>query len=121
VGKDVLPTRGYVTKSPSSPLEPFDIERRELGPYDVLVDTLYCGVCHRDIHQARNEWGSSTFPMVRGHEIVGTVVKVGDNVRKWRVGDILGIGCFVDSCRKPVVPYHPKTLFRASLRQKVRL
>lgn len=96
----MLPTRGYATEGPSSPLEPFDFERREPGPHDVLIDILYCGVCHSDIHQARNEWGASTYPMVPGHEIVGPVVKVGDNVRKWKVGDIVGVGCFVDSCRE---------------------
>jgi alcohol dehydrogenase (NADP+) len=95
-----LPTSGYATAGPSAKLEPFLFERREPGPYDVLIDILYCGVCHSDIHQARDEWGGSTFPMVPGHEIVGTVVRMGDKVGKWKVGDIVGVGCFVDSCRE---------------------
>src|SRR5256886_15275252 len=95
----MLPTRGYATKGPTSILEPFKFERREPGPHDVLIDILYCGVCHSDIHQARDEWGGSIFPMVPGHEIVGKVAEVGDQVRKWKVGDTGGVGCFVDSDR----------------------
>ena len=72
----------------------------EPGPHDLLVEILYCGVCHSDIHQARGEWSASVFPMVPGHEIVGTVVEAGDKVEKWKVGDTVGIGCFVDSCRE---------------------
>ena len=83
-----------------APLAPFFIERRQPGPHDLLVEILYCGVCHSDIHQARGEWGTSIFPMVPGHEIVGIVTKVGDRVEKWKRGDTVGIGCFVDSCRE---------------------
>lgn len=95
----MLSTRGYATKNPSSLLEPFSFERREPGSHDVLIEILYCGICHSDIHQARNEWGNSTYPMVPGHEIVGKVTRVGANVKKFKVGDTVGVGCFVDSCR----------------------
>src|SRR6266436_7613673 len=96
----MLPTRGYATKGPSSRLEPFNFERRDPGPHDVLIEILYCGICHSDIHQARDEWGGSIFPMVPGHEIVGRVTAVGNKVTKYKVGDKVGVGCFVDSCRK---------------------
>jgi uncharacterized zinc-type alcohol dehydrogenase-like protein len=94
-----LKTPAYAAMSATSPVAPFTIERREPGPHDVLIDILYCGVCHSDIHQARNEWANSTFPMVPGHEIIGKVSKVGSQVTKWRVGDTVGVGCFVDSDR----------------------
>ncbi|MCW5937525.1 MAG: NAD(P)-dependent alcohol dehydrogenase [Fimbriimonadaceae bacterium] len=94
-----MSTAAYAVHSPTTPLEPWSFNRREPGPDDVLVDILYCGVCHSDIHFARNEWGFSIYPMVPGHEIVGTVTKVGGNVTKWKVGDRVGIGCMVDSCR----------------------
>lgn len=96
----MIKTPAYAAKTATSPLAPFSIERREPGPHDVLIDILYCGVCHSDIHQARDEWGGSIFPMVPGHEIVGKVAKVGSSVKKWKVGDAVGVGCFVDSCRK---------------------
>jgi len=96
----MLKTPAYAAPSPTRPLAPFSIERREPGPYDVLIDILYCGVCHSDIHQARGEWGSSAFPMVPGHEIVGRVRQVGREVTKFRAGDLAGVGCFVDSCRE---------------------
>lgn len=95
-----LPTSGYSTGGPSAKLEPFVFERREPGPYDVLIDIHYCGVCHSDIHQARDDWGGSIYPMVPGHEIVGKVVRVGDSVVRWKIGDTVGVGCFVDSCRE---------------------
>jgi uncharacterized zinc-type alcohol dehydrogenase-like protein len=95
----MLPTRAYATHGPASPLEPFQFSRRDLGPNDVLVAIEYCGICHSDIHQARGEWGNSSFPMVPGHEATGRVVRVGANVRKFAPGDAAGIGCFVDSCR----------------------
>jgi uncharacterized zinc-type alcohol dehydrogenase-like protein len=95
----MLATRGYATQSPSSRLEPFSFERREPGPHDVLIEILYCGICHSDIHQARDEWGGSTFPMVPGHEIVGRVTRVGSSVKRFKAGDLAGVGCFVDSCR----------------------
>jgi uncharacterized zinc-type alcohol dehydrogenase-like protein len=96
----MLKTPAYATASASSALAPFSIERREPGPGEVLIDILYCGVCHSDIHQARDEWGGSIFPMVPGHEIVGRVAKIGAEVTRFRVGDTVGIGCFVDSCRQ---------------------
>jgi len=96
----MLPTLGYAARSPKSPLKPFQFKRRDPGPHDVLIDILYCGVCHSDIHQARNEWGISTFPLVPGHEIVGKVLQVGGRVKRFKTGDAVGVGCFVDSCRK---------------------
>lgn len=95
----MLQTRGYATNSPSSTLEPFSFERRAPGARDVLIEILYCGVCHSDIHQARDEWGGSIFPMVPGHEIVGRVTQIGSDVTKFKEGDLAGVGCFVDSCR----------------------
>jgi len=93
------PTRGFAVKSPTSKFEPFSFERREVGPHDVLIKIQYCGVCHSDIHQVRDEWGGSIYPMVPGHEIVGTVERVGPEVKNFKVGDTAGVGCFVDSCR----------------------
>lgn len=95
----MIPTRGYATSGPSALLEPFTLERREPGPHDVLIEILYCGICHSDIHQARDEWGGSIYPMVPGHEIVGRVTRVGSDVSRFAVGDPAGVGCFVDSCR----------------------
>src|SRR5688572_27932968 len=95
----MLTTRGYAVKGPDSPFEPFSFERRDPGPHDVLIEILYCGVCHTDIHLSRNDWGRSLFPMVPGHEIVGRVSQVGSNVTRFKPGDIAGVGCFVDSCR----------------------
>jgi uncharacterized zinc-type alcohol dehydrogenase-like protein len=89
----------YAAASSRSALAPTTIERRDLRPEDVRIEILYCGVCHSDLHQARDEWTGSLFPMVPGHEIVGRVAAVGDRVQRLRVGDIAGVGCFVDSCR----------------------
>lgn len=94
-----LETKAYAAPAVKAPLAPFTISRRKPGPDDVLIEIRYCGVCHSDIHQVRDEWGGSTFPMVPGHEIVGTVVETGENVRRWRAGERVGVGCFVDSCR----------------------
>ena len=96
----MLETPAYAAPTANSPLAPYSIERREPGPRDVLIDILYCGVCHSDVHQVRDEWGQSIFPMVPGHEIVGRVAKVGAEVRKYQIGDTVGVGCFVDSCRR---------------------
>jgi len=96
----MINTPAYAALNATTPLSPYTIERRENGPHDVLIHIKYCGICHSDIHQARNEWGTSNFPMVPGHEIVGTVAKIGTHVTKWKVGDIVGVGCFVDSCRE---------------------
>ncbi|TRL40763.1 NAD(P)-dependent alcohol dehydrogenase [Rhizobium straminoryzae] len=90
--------RGYAATDASKPLEPFTFERREPREDDVVISIKYSGVCHSDIHQARNEWGNSRFPMVPGHEIAGVVTAVGANVTKFKVGDHVGVGCLVDSC-----------------------
>src|SRR3954468_8013624 len=92
-------TKGYAAQNAQTALAPFNFQRREPGPKDVQFSILYCGVCHSDLHQVKNEWGGSIFPMVPGHEIVGKVVKVGDAVKKFKVGDLAGTGCLVDSCR----------------------
>jgi len=90
--------RGYAATDASKPLEPFTFERREPREDDVVISIKYCGVCHSDIHQARNEWGGSIYPMVPGHEVAGIVTAVGPNVTKFKIGDHVGVGCFVDSC-----------------------
>jgi uncharacterized zinc-type alcohol dehydrogenase-like protein len=91
--------KAYATASATAALAPFAIERREPGPRDIQIEILYCGVCHSDLHQARNDWSNSIYPMVPGHEIVGRVVRLGAAVHKLRVGDYAGVGCMVDSCR----------------------
>ncbi len=91
---------GYAAQAAKAPLVPFSFERRETGEHDVAIAIKYCGICHSDIHQARDEWGGSIFPMVPGHEIAGIVTAVGDKVTKFKVGDAVGVGCFVDSCRQ---------------------
>jgi uncharacterized zinc-type alcohol dehydrogenase-like protein len=95
----MLPTKSYAAQTPSATLAPFSFERREPGAHDVLIKIEYCGVCHSDIHQVRNDWFEGIFPMVPGHEIVGKVEKVGAQVKKFKVGDSVGVGCFVDTCR----------------------
>jgi len=95
----MIPAKAYAAQNATSPLTPFQFERRVPGAHDVAIDILYCGVCHSDIHQVRNEWGGSKYPMVPGHEIVGRVTAVGAHVTKFKVGDLAGIGCLVDSCR----------------------
>lgn len=94
-----MKTRGLVVKNAESPLEPFEFERRELRPNDVGLDIVYAGICHSDIHQAREEWGPSLYPMVPGHEIVGIVREIGSTVTKFKVGERIGVGVFIDSCR----------------------
>ena len=91
--------KAYAAQSADTPLAPFSIERRDFGPHDIEIDILYCGVCHSDLHQSRNDWSNSEFPMVPGHEIVGRVTGVGAHVTKLKVGDLAGVGCLVDSCR----------------------
>ena len=93
-----MQTKGYAVQTAESNFEPFDFERRALGAKDVLIEIKFCGVCHSDIHQARNEWGNSKYPMVPGHEIVGRVARTGAEVSKFKEGDYAGVGCFVDSC-----------------------
>ncbi|MGE0615032.1 MAG: NAD(P)-dependent alcohol dehydrogenase [Bacteriovoracia bacterium] len=92
-------TLAYAALDPKSPLKPFQFSRRDAGPHDVMIDIHFCGICHSDIHQARDEWGGSTFPMVPGHEIAGVVSRVGAKVTRFKAGDRVGVGCFVDSCR----------------------
>jgi len=92
--------KAYGVSNATQPLGPMQITRRDAGERDVVIDIAYCGVCHSDIHQARNEWDNSIFPMVPGHEIVGTVTKVGAKVKRFKAGDKVGVGCLVDSCRE---------------------
>jgi uncharacterized zinc-type alcohol dehydrogenase-like protein len=94
-----MSTKAYAATSATSPVAPFSIERREPRANDVEIDILYSGVCHSDLHQVKNEWGNSTYPMVPGHEIVGKVTRVGAGVKRFKVGDRAGVGCLVDSCR----------------------
>jgi alcohol dehydrogenase (NADP+) len=93
-----MKTRGYAVQTAKSPLEPYDFERRELRYNDVAIEILYCGVCHSDLHQARNDWGWSSYPLVPGHEIVGRVIDVAEQVTLYKVGDFVAVGCMVDSC-----------------------
>jgi uncharacterized zinc-type alcohol dehydrogenase-like protein len=95
----VVKTKAYAAQSSTSPLAPFSFERRDPSPTDVQIEILYCGVCHSDIHTARDEWGGTIYPCVPGHEIVGRVSKVGSKVAKFKKGDLAGVGCMVDSCR----------------------
>lgn len=91
---------GYAAQQAKAPLKPYSFERRKPHDNDVVVDIQYCGICHSDIHQVNDEWGRSTYPMVPGHEIVGIVKEVGPNVTHYKTGERVGVGCFVDSCRK---------------------
>lgn len=95
----MLQTKGYAAMTAKAVLQPFSFERRDVGPHDVLIKISHCGICHSDIHQARDEWGGSIFPMVPGHEIIGTIAQAGSAVKGLREGDRAGVGCFVDSCR----------------------
>ncbi|MDM4768970.1 NAD(P)-dependent alcohol dehydrogenase [Solimonas sp. SE-A11] len=95
-----MKTIGYAALSATTPLAPFTVERRELRPNDVAMEVLYCGVCHSDLHTARNDWGWSTYPSVPGHEIVGRVTAVGSEVKRYKVGDSVAVGCMVDSCQR---------------------
>jgi uncharacterized zinc-type alcohol dehydrogenase-like protein len=95
----MISARGYAALTSKSPLVPFKFERREPLANDIVLEISHCGICHSDIHQARDEWGGSRFPMVPGHEIVGKVVRVGAKVKNFKVGDLAGVGCLVDSCR----------------------
>ncbi|MCT1352121.1 NAD(P)-dependent alcohol dehydrogenase [Gordonia hongkongensis] len=97
-----MPTtvNAYIAPAADRPLEPTTIERRDLGPNDVSIDIAFAGICHSDIHTARDEWGGTRFPVVPGHEIAGTVAAVGESVTRYAVGDRVGVGCFVDSCRE---------------------
>ncbi len=94
-----LKTIGFAAPSATSDLAPFRFERRALRPNDIAFDVLYCGVCHSDLHQARNDWGWSSYPLVPGHEIIGQVTEIGSAVTRYKVGDRVGVGCMVDSCQ----------------------
>jgi len=94
----MIQTKGYAAQTNKSDLAPWNFERREVGPHDVQFDIQYCGVCHSDLHQIKDDWFPGVFPMVPGHEIVGRVVKVGAHVTKFKVGDLAATGCMVDSC-----------------------
>ncbi|RYZ83118.1 MAG: NAD(P)-dependent alcohol dehydrogenase, partial [Proteobacteria bacterium] len=93
-------TIGYAAKHSFSSLKPLSFERRETGPNDVEIEIAYCGVCHSDLHQVKNDWKNTVYPCMPGHEIVGHVSSVGSEVSKFAVGDIVGVGCLVDSCRE---------------------
>lgn len=95
----MIPVNSYAAMDSNTPLVPYTFERRAVGNTDVQIDILFCGVCHSDLHQVKNEWGGSNYPMVPGHEIVGKVISVGSNVTKFKVGDIAGVGVMVDSCK----------------------
>ena len=95
----MIKAKGIATASAKSQLAPFSFERRDPKENDVVIDIKYCGICHSDIHQARSEWGDAIYPMVPGHEIAGVVRAVGAKVGKYKIGDHVGVGCFVDSCR----------------------
>lgn len=120
-----LPARGFAATSSTSPLGPFAFERRAPGPKDVQIDILFCGVCHSDLHQARDEWAGTTFPVVPGHEIVGRVVAVGKDVTRHKAGDIVGVGCMVDSdrtcpdCRANLEQFCPNGVFTYNSRDPI--
>jgi uncharacterized zinc-type alcohol dehydrogenase-like protein len=122
--KSGLLTTGYAATQAGAPLAPFSFARREPRVDDVVIDIKFCGICHSDIHQARDEWGGSTFPMVPGHEIAGIVSHIGASVTKFKVGDHAGIGCFVDSGRSdgPVIAdneqYEPGVVFTYNSTEK---
>jgi len=96
----MIPAVGYAAKHSFSRLKPFAFERNDVGPNEVQIDVMYCGVCHSDIHQVKNEWSNTVYPCVPGHEVVGRVAKIGQSVTRHAVGDIVGVGCMIDSCRQ---------------------
>jgi uncharacterized zinc-type alcohol dehydrogenase-like protein len=92
-------SKGYAAQTAETDLAPWNFERRDVGAHDVQIEILYCGVCHSDLHQIKNDWFKGIFPMVPGHEIVGRITKVGDHVKNFKVGELAGVGCLVDSCQ----------------------
>jgi alcohol dehydrogenase (NADP+) len=99
MAQTMIKTKGYAAKQEKAPLEPFEFERRDIRPNDIDIDILYCGVCHSDLHMVKNEWKNTIYPIVPGHEIIGRVTKVGSAVKAFKVGDVVAVGCLVDSCR----------------------
>lgn len=95
----MIDTKAYAAYSATTPLAPFSFERRDPGPKDIQIEILYCGVCHSDLHTVRSEWAGTVYPLVPGHEIVGRVVKAGGEVSRFKEGDLVAVGCLVDSCR----------------------
>ena len=95
----MINTLGYAASSATAPLGPFSFDRRDPAPDDVQIDVLFCGVCHSDLHTARAEWAGTMFPCVPGHEVVGRVAATGANVTGFKTGDLVGVGCMVDSCQ----------------------
>ncbi len=98
--QETTAVKAFGTDAADAPLQPMNIQRRQPTPHDIEIEILYCGVCHSDLHTARNEWHGTTYPCVPGHEIVGRIVRVGDHVKKFKVGDVAAVGCLVDSCRE---------------------
>lgn len=96
----MIPAKGIAAFSATAPLGPYSFQRRQPKAHDVVIDIRYCGICHSDIHTVRSEWGAANYPVVPGHEIAGVVRAVGAKVTKYKVGDHVGVGCFVDSCRQ---------------------
>lgn len=96
--KSPVKSKGFVAMDKQGILQPYEFERRAVGDHDILIEIMYSGICHSDIHQARSEWGESIYPMVPGHEIAGRVAAVGKDVTKFKVGDMAGVGCMVNSC-----------------------
>jgi uncharacterized zinc-type alcohol dehydrogenase-like protein len=94
----MIETKGWAAFDARSPMKPFQFQRRDPGARDVLIDILFCGICHSDLHQVRNEWAGTRYPIVPGHEIVGRVAQAGASVTGFKVGDTVGVGCFVGSC-----------------------
>ena len=95
----MIASKGYAAQTPTSDLAPWEFERREVGEHDIQIEIMFCGVCHSDLHQIKNDWFPGIFPMVPGHEILGKITAVGSKVTKFKVGEIAGVGCMVDSCR----------------------
>ncbi|WCT10735.1 NAD(P)-dependent alcohol dehydrogenase [Mucilaginibacter jinjuensis] len=95
----MIQAKGYAAQSPQTDLAPWDFERKDVGPHDVLIEIAFCGVCHSDLHQIKNDWFPGIFPMIPGHEIVGRITQIGAHVKKFKTGDLGGVGVMVDSCR----------------------
>src|SRR5215210_4615572 len=95
----MMNVKAYGTEAAEAPLKQLNISRRDVTPNDVEIEILYCGVCHSDLHTARDEWHNTVYPVVPGHEIAGRVTRVGEHVSRFAVGDAAGVGCMVDSCR----------------------